>query len=275
MKSSLAFISIFMLFVSCSNPQKTPSIEKVLSEGKWIDLSYSFSDSTLYWPNNPTGFKLDTQMNGITPAGFYYSSNAYSAPEHGGTHLDAPIHFAAGKQTADQIPLENLLGNAIVIDVSEKALKNRDYLISVTDIENWEKKSEKNIPDGSIILFRTGYGQYYPDRLKTFGTDQKGADAVPLLHFPGIDPAATEWLTTKRKIKAVGIDTPSIDFGQSKDFKTHQILLGKNIPAFENVANLDKLPTEGAYIIALPMKIKNGSGGPLRIVAWVGKSVGQ
>ena len=271
MKSAFVFISILFIFDSCRNMEKEATIEQVLSGGKWIDLSYSFSDSTLYWPNNPTGFKLDAQMNGITPGGFYYSSNTYSAPEHGGTHLDAPIHFSAGKETADQIPLENVIGNAIVVDISEKALKNRDYLITVSDLENWERTNEQNIPDAAIVLFRTGYGQYYPDRMKTFGTDQKGADAVPLLHFPGIDPAAAEWLTTNRKIKAVGIDTPSIDFGQSKDFKTHQVLLGKNIPAFENVANLDKLPVKGAYIIALPMKIKNGSGGPLRIIAWVKK----
>jgi kynurenine formamidase len=90
-----------------------------------------------------------------------------------------------------------------------------------------------------------------------------------LLHFPGIEAAAADWLTSQRKIKAIGLDTPSIDYGQSKDFKTHQVLLGKNIPAFENVANLDRLPIKGAYIVALPMKIRNGSGGPLRIIAWV------
>jgi kynurenine formamidase len=89
------------------------------------------------------------------------------------------------------------------------------------------------------------------------------------LHFPGIDPAAAVWLSSRRKVKAVGLDTPSIDYGQSKDFKTHQTLMGKNIPAFENVANLEQLPAKGAYVVALPMKIKNGSGGPLRIVAWV------
>src|SRR4030095_3111402 len=109
------------------------------------------------WPNNPTGFKLDTQMNGVTPAGVYYSSNTFSAPEHGGTHLDAPVHFAQGKQTVDQLPLENLTGNAAVIDVSEKALKNPDYLISVADVEAWEKKND-NLVDGMIVLFRTGYG---------------------------------------------------------------------------------------------------------------------
>lgn len=266
MKPSRFFI-LTLLLIGCTNTKKE-DVAKLLSEGKWIDLSYSFSDSTLYWPNNPTGFQLDTQANGVTPGGFYYSSNSFCAPEHGGTHLDAPIHFAQGKQTADEIPLENLTGNAVVIDVSEKALKNRDYLASIQDVEEWEKKND-TIPPGTIVLFRTGYGRYYPDAKNYFGTDEKGAGAIPHLHFPGIDPAAAEWLTTKRKIKALGLDTPSIDYGQSKDFKTHQVLLGKNIPAFENVANLDSLPAKGAYVVALPIKIKGGSGGPLRIVAWL------
>jgi kynurenine formamidase len=264
----IATLMPLMQLTSCEDKKESHDAAAFLSNGKWIDLTYSFDAQTLYWPNNPTGFKLDTQVNGITPAGFYYSSNAFSAPEHGGTHLDAPIHFAQGHQTADQIPLTELTGDAVIIDVSDNALKNRDYLISVPDIEKWENKNGK-IPDSSIVLFRTGYGQYYPDAGKYFGTAEKGAEAIPKLHFPGIDPAAAEWLTTQRKIKAVGLDTPSIDYGQSKDFKTHQVLLGKNIPAFENVAHLDQLPTKGAYIIALPMKIKNGTGGPLRIIAWV------
>jgi kynurenine formamidase len=267
MKPASAFIFLISITIGCTSSKKD-DINQLLSQGRWIDLSYSFSDSTLYWPNNPTGFKLDTQMNGITPAGFYYSSNSFSAPEHGGTHLDAPVHFAQGKRSTDQVPLENLTGNAVVIDVSEKALKNRDYLISVKDVQDWEKKND-TIPQGTIVLFKTGYGQYYPDAKKYFGTDQKGAAAIPLLHFPGIDPATAEWLASQRKIKALGLDTPSIDYGQSTNFKTHQTLLGKNIPAFENVANLDKLPTKGTYVVALPMKIKNGSGGPLRIIGWV------
>ena len=268
MKPTGVFFLLCLLTAGCSNSKDDASIEKIILQGKWIDLTYSFSDSTLYWPNNPTGFKLDTQMNGITPTGYYYASNTFSAPEHGGTHLDAPVHFAQGKLTTDQVPLDNLTGNAVVIDVSEKALKNADYLIGVGDIEAWEKKYD-TIPQGTIILFRTGYGQYYPDAKKYFGTEEKGPGAIPHLHFPGIDPAAAEWLSSKRKIKAVGIDTPSIDYGQSTDFKTHRVLLGKNIPAFENVANLDKLTPKATYVIALPMKIKNSSGGPLRIVAWV------
>lgn len=269
MKLTFIFIALLLLITSCDDKKNNnDDVGQFLSSGKWIDLSYSFSEQTLYWPNNPTGFKLDTQVNGVTPAGFYYSSNAFSAPEHGGTHLDAPVHFAKDHLSVDQVPLSNLTGNAIVIDVSDKALRDPDYLISVKDIENWESKNGR-IPDSSIVLFRTGYAQYYPDAKRYFGTDEKGADAIPKLHFPGIDPTTAEWLSSQRKIKAAGLDTPSIDYGQSKDFKTHQVLLRKDIPAFENLANLDQLPIKGAYIVALPMKIKNGSGGPLRIIAWV------
>jgi len=251
---------------SCSEKEnKDESIAEELSEGKWIDLTYDFSDKTLYWPT-ANGFKLDTAFNGITPAGFYYEAYNYCAAEHGGTHLDAPAHFAKGKWSTEQIPLEKLTGEAVVIDISGNALKNPDYLISVTDIEAWEKINGK-LKDNIILFFRTGFGSFYPDAKKYLGTDERGADAVEKLHFPGIDPDAADWLMKNRKIKAVGLDVASVDYGQSKDFKTHQILYEQNIPGFENVANLDKLPTKSAFIIALPMKIKGGSGAPLRIVA--------
>jgi len=256
------FITL-LAFISCS--EKNESIAEELSDGKWIDLSYDFSDKTIYWPT-ADGFKLDTAFNGTTPGGFYYSAYNYCAAEHGGTHLDAPVHFAKGKWAADEIPLEKLTGEAVVIDVSDKALKDADYLITVNDIEEWEKTNGK-LKDGVMLFFRTGYGAFYPDAKKYLGTDERGSDAVAKLHFPAIHPDAAAWMVKNRKIKAVGLDVASVDYGQSKDFKTHQILYEQNIPGFENVANLDKLPAKGAFVIALPMKIKGGSGGPLRIVA--------
>ena len=99
------------------------------------------------------------------------------------------------------------------------------------------------------------------------GTDERGPEAVAKLSFPGLHPDTATWLVNERKIAAIGLDTPSIDYGQSKLFEAHQILFKDNIPAFENVANLHQLPPKGAVVIALPMKIRNGSGGPLRIVA--------
>ena len=261
MRRFLQILLLFFLF-ACNN-DNTSRFEK----GRWIDLSYAFSDQSIYWPTAEQ-FKLDTAFEGTTPGGYFYAAFNFCAAEHGGTHLDAPYHFAKGKWATDQIPLENLTGNAIVIDVSSKALKNPDYLVSVQDVEAWEKANGK-IPDGAIVLFRTGYGAYYHDAAKYLGTTKRGAEAVSMLHFPGIDPELAAWIVKNRKIKAVGLDTASVDYGQSNDFRTHRILYSQNICGFENVANLDKLPTKNAYIIALPMKIQGGSGAPLRIVAWL------
>ena len=247
-----------VLIIGCSHPQPFPS-------GRWIDLSHDFSSETIYWPTAEP-FKLDTVSAQRTPAGFYYAANNFRAAEHGGTHLDAPIHFAEGRKTVDQLPLEQLIAPAVVIDVAEKAQANRDYQINVDDFAAWEIRYGK-IPDKTIVLLRTGYGKFWPDRLKYLGTDKTGAEAVAELHFPGLHPEAARWLVANRNINAIGLDTPSIDYGQSKLFESHQILFEKNIPAFENVANLDQLPVMGATVIALPMKIKGGSGGPLRIVA--------
>ena len=158
--------------------------------------------------------------------------------------------------------------HTISIDVSEKCESNRDYLISIDDFLNWEKDNGR-IKEGTIILLKTGYGKFWPDREKYMGTPERGSEAVAKLHFPGLHPEAAKWLTKERKIKAIGIDTPSIDYGQSTHFETH-VILGKNsIPIMENVANLDLLPKKNFDLIALPMKIKGGSGGPTRIVALV------
>jgi kynurenine formamidase len=234
--------------------------------GRWIDLTYDFSSETLYWPT-ATGFALEEEFHGLTPKGYFYAANRYRASEHGGTHIDAPIHFAQGHRTVDQIPLDQLTGAAVVVDISAQALKDPDYQITVADLKDWEAKHGQ-IPRGAILLLHTGYGRFWPDAKKYLGTAEKGSEAVEKLHFPGLHPDAARWLVTERVIKAVGLDTASIDYGQSKLFESHRILFEKDIPTFENVAGLDRLPPTGAYVVALPMKIKAGSGGPLRIIAW-------
>ena len=235
--------------------------------GKWIDLTHEFSSETLYWPTAER-FTLETEFHGQTPKGHFYAANRYRASEHGGTHIDAPIHFAEGHKTVDQLPLDQLTGAAVVVDVSARAQKDADYQITVADLKAWEER-HLQIPNGAIVLFRTGFARHWPDAKKYLGTDEKGTDAVAKLHFPGLHPDAVRWLVSERTIKAVGLDTASIDYGRSTLFESHRILFEKNIPAFENVAALDQLPATGVYIIALPMKIKGGSGGPLRIVAWI------
>lgn len=264
------FTGLLLLpFFACTNSDQKQelSLSATLAQGSWVDLTYSFSDETLYWPTADR-FRFDTVFVGQTPGGFYYEAFNYCAAEHGGTHLDAPVHFAKGKWTTDQVPLDNLCGDAVVVDVWAKAANNADYQVGISDVETWENSNGK-IPDNAILLFRTGYGAYYPDAKKYLGTDERGPEAVAKLHFPGIHPDLAAWLVNNRKVKAVGVDVASVDYGQSKEFKTHRVLYEKNISGFENVANMDKLPVKGAYVIALPMKIKHGSGGPLRIMAWV------
>jgi len=268
--ASLTFLTLMVVGISCQSPTPTSASDPLdaLAHLEWIDLSYSFDSSTLYWPNNIEGFELETEAEGVTEAGYFYSSYSLSTPEHGGTHLDAPIHFSEKGQKLDELSLAQLTGKGVLIDVSEQALKDPDYRIDVAALSAWEEKNG-TIPEGSIVLFRTGYGRFYPNREKYFGTAKTGLEAIPELHFPGIHSEAALFLAEKRKVKSVGLDTPSLDFGQSKEFESHQVLMGHNIPGFENMANLDQLPESGFYIVALPMKIKGGSGGPLRVIAGV------
>lgn len=236
------------------------------SRGRWIDLTHAFSEDTIYWPTDTRGFELEELAHGHTEGGWFYSAYRFSTAEHGGTHLDAPIHFAEHRHTTDEVPLTNLIGPAAVVDVTDRA--HPDYLVSVDDLLAWEARHGR-LPQGAIVLVRTGWARRYGDRAAYLGTDRTGPDAVPDLHFPGLDPAAAEWLVRERDIAAFGLDTASVDYGQSSDFRSHVVLNSANIPGFENVANLDRLPPAGAFVVALPMKIAGGSGGPLRIVGYV------
>ena len=263
---SVAFI---LMLVGCT--PEAPDLGGVFdgTAGRWIDLTHSFSESTIYWPTDTAGFELDTLALGPTPGGWFYASYAFSSAEHGGTHLDAPVHFAEGRLTTDEIPLSGLIGPAAVVDVSDRA--DRDYLITIEDLTSWEAEHGE-LPNGGILMLRTGWGARWDDRTTYLGTALTGPEAVAELHFPGLSAEAAEWLVENRGIVAVGIDTPSIDRGQSTDFRAHVILYAENVSGFENVANLDLLPETGSYVVALPMKIEGGSGGPLRIVAFVPSS---
>lgn len=260
---TLACIFSF-LTVSCNTTTAPPEFPA----GAVVDLTHAYDEETVFWPT-AEGFRLEKDFDGITDKGYYYAANRFSTAEHGGTHIDAPVHFAAAGRAVDQIPLEQLMGSAVVVDVARQCEGNADYQITIEDLRAWEREHGQ-LPKDSIVLLRTGYGRRWPDREKYMGTNERGAEAVAKLHFPGLHPEAARWLTVERAIKAVGLDTPSIDFGQSTLFESHRILFEKNIPAFENLANLDRLPAKNFHVVALPMKIKGGSGGPLRAVAILG-----
>ena len=254
MKSSLVTLA---LFLAVSLPAATP-----IDPAKVIDLTHTFDASTIYWPTEK-GFQWEKEVWGKTEGGYFYASAKFASAEHGGTHLDSPIHFAEGKQSVDQLTVQQLIGPAVVIDVSAACAKNPDYLASPTDIAAWEK-AHGTIPAGSIVLFRTGWSSRWPDKKRYMGTDKPGD--VAGLHFPGIAPASAKVLLDRR-IRAVGIDTASIDYGQSKDFQVHRALYGAGIYGLENIADLERVPVTGATLIALPMKIGGGTGAPVRIIA--------
>jgi kynurenine formamidase len=236
-----------------------------LEQSRIVDLTHSFGSDTIVWPTEQD-FKLIVQHAADTAGGYYYSSNRVELPEHGGTHIDAPIHFSKGKQTLDQIPVEQLIGTGIRIDVMEPCARNRDYRVAISDFQRWEVKHGR-IPNGAIVLLNTGYTRFWPSRKDYLGTDLRGQEGVRALHFPGLHPEAAAWLVRERQVKAVGIDTASIDYGQSTKFETHVALLSQDVPVFENLADLHDLPDRGFDVIALPMKIAGGTGGPLRIIA--------
>ena len=234
-----------------------------IDDNKVIDLTYAFDENTVFWPTAKP-FQHEVVAAGKTAAGYWYAANNICLAEHGGTHMDAPIHFAEGRRTAAEVPVQQLIGPAVVIDVEAQAAANPDYRLSVADITAWES-AHGPITAGAIVLMRSGWGKRWPDKKRYLGTDRPGD--VANLHFPGFSDEAARFLVSQRSVDALGVDTPSLDYGQSSDFGAHRLVHAANLPGLENVANLDRLPPTGALLIALPMKIAGGSGAPVRIIA--------
>ena len=138
--------------------------------------------------------------------------------------------------------------------MSAQCADNRDYLITIQDFERWETVHGL-IPSGTIVLIDTGFARFWPSRQQYLGTELRGSEGVRVLHFPGLHPEAAAWLVRERQVKAVGIDTASIDYGQSSTFETHVALLTQSVPVFENLSDLRNLPHREFDVIALPMKI--------------------
>jgi kynurenine formamidase len=244
-------------------PAQTPKRKApALDPAKLIDLTHPFDEQAIYWPNAEP-FRWEKERWSKNDAGDWYAAARYAASEHGGTHLDSPIHFSEGHKTVDEISVADLVAPAVVVDVSAQCERDPDYQITADDIQKFERLHGRLQPR-SIVLFRTGWSRYWPDKKRYLGSDTKGDTAH--LHFPGLSRGAAEYLANA-KVAGVGLDTASLDPGTSKDFVAHRVLNGANIYGLENVAGLDRVPETGAWIIALPMKIKGGSGAPVRIVA--------
>ena len=232
-----------------------------------VDLSHAYDGRTLYWPTSET-FRLERVADGVTPGGYYYAANNLFTAEHGGTHIDAPHSFCRRRPTVDQIPLERLFGPAVVVDVGDAIRGERRLSGDYRGFDAMGRRARRDsagrdcAPSNRLL-------DAVARRPRYLGTSERGGEAVAKLHFPGLHPDAARWLVANRPIRAIGIDTASIDFGQSTGFESHRVLFEHEIPAFENLTALDRLPPVGAFVIALPMKIAGGSGAPLRAVAIV------
>jgi kynurenine formamidase len=263
-KTYTLLVILFSVSLSCLAAAQSP--EPSPGAGKLLDMTYAFDANTIYWPTAEP-FQLEKLEWRILDGGWWYASNNYRASEHGGTHADAPIHFSEQGRTIDQIPLSDWIGPAVKIVVAAKCLDNRDYLLTVEDIRQWEAEYGR-IPDNAWVLMYTGIDtRYYPDRQKVLGTAKTGQEALAELSFPGFSAQAAEFLVQERKIKGIGLDTPSIDYGKSKDFQVHRICFAADKLAIENIANLDQLPSRGAVLYVIPMLIKDGTGAPARAFA--------
>jgi kynurenine formamidase len=253
-----------LLVAACSNAGDRPAID--LTRLQMVDLTHPLDSTTLYWPTAPSQFRLERLAFGPTPGGFFYAANAFATPEHGGTHLDAPIHFHEGGAAADAVPLERLIAQAVVIDVADRAAADPDYRLTPEDVAGFER-DHGSIPAGTIVLLRTGWSARWPDAKRYLGDDRRG-DASNL-HFPSYGVEAARLLVEQRRVAALGADVASIDYGRSTDFMVHRLAAAQGVPGLENLTNLDRLPPTGAVVVALPIKIAGGSGGPARVVALV------
>lgn len=261
-RASPALVVLAASLAACGCDARRPLVD--LERAELVDLTWPFDAKTLYWPSSPGGFELEQLAAGPTAGGYFYAANALCAPEHGGTHVDAPRHFAEGGKTVDELALSQLVGPAVVLDVSARAAADPDYRLSAQDVLAWELR-EGPIEAGAIVLLRTGWGARWPDRGAYFGDDTPGA--TDDLHFPSFGESAARLLVEERRVAALGVDTASIDHGPSRDFAVHRIAAAADVVGLENLANLERLPTRGAHVFALPMKIAGGTGAPARIVA--------
>jgi kynurenine formamidase len=254
-----------LLVAACSPAAKVPN---TVGEPRIVDLTHEFGEDTIYWPTDTRGFQFDELARGQTDGGFYYSANSFCTAEHGGTHIDAPIHFSEDGRAVNEVPLEDLVGAAVVIDITDEAAKNADYRLTQDDVTRHETLHGR-IPDGAIVLLKTGWSKRWPNARAYLGDDTPG-DASRL-SFPSFGEEAARFLIDERGARVLGVDTASVDYGRSSDFPVHRIAAARQVSGLENLTNLDTLPASGFTVIALPMKIAGGSGGPVRVIATIKK----
>ena len=255
-------------------PDALQSLVEALSAGavEVVDLTQPLSERTpiIMLPPpfvNTPGWRQHeiSRYDDRGPAWYW---NSFEGGEHVGTHFDAPIHWVTGRDKDDvsTLPLQRVIGPAVVIDKRAECAENPDFLLTVADIEAFEATNGP-LPEGGWLLFRTGWDARAQDQQAFLNADEAGP------HTPGFAIECAQWLAERSPIIGIGTETVGTDAGQSfafdPAFPVHTFFLGANKYGVPQLANLDKLPTTGAVFMALPLRIEGGSGSPVRAVALV------
>ncbi len=222
-----------------------------------VDLTYTLGED---FPAYAPGEEAVRRPGTTFEANGYYQQR-WDIYEHIGTHVDAPAHFNPNGRYANELTPEELMVPAVVVDIARRAATDPDTVVTIADLRAHERRHGR-IEHGSAVLMYSGWGAKVTDPAAYRGTDARG-----VLHFPGFSAEACEWLVRRRRIRAVGVDTLSIDPGNSATFEAHKILNGAERYGIENLANLRRLPANGANITVGVIPFKQGSGGPAKVLA--------
>jgi kynurenine formamidase len=223
---------------------------------KLQDLTHVFTEGFPVFTFDPPARRTLITIPG---GGFY--AQEWTFGEHSGTHMDAPGHFVEGGRLSPEITLEELVIPIAVVDISRRAERDEDATVTVDDLQRYERRHGR-IPEGALVCMDSGWAEKVDDPLEF-----KGGDAFPNYHFPGFSLDAAMWLAERRDVTGIGVDTISLDPGNSTTFPVHVNFLATDRYGLEGLNNLDKIPPKGAaaYVGLIPWE--EGSGGPCRVIA--------
>ncbi len=222
-----------------------------------LDLTYTLGET---FPAYTPGEEADRRPGNTFAADGYYQQR-WDIYEHTGTHVDAPAHFNPDGRYVSELTPQELLVPAVVVNIARRAAADPDTVVTVADLRDHERRHGR-IGDAAAVLMYSGWGSKVSDPHAYRGTGSDGT-----YHFPGFGADACEWLIRRRRVRALGVDTLSIDPGNSTTFETHKVLNGAERYGIENLANLHRLPPRGARISVGVLPFKQGSGGPARVLA--------
>lgn len=202
---------------------------------------------------------FDEVVNDFETSGFF--SKQWTLEEHIGTHLDSPGHFDEGNRLVDELDPADLVAPVVVIDITTKAMDDPNATVTPRDLVAYERRHGR-IPRRALVCMNSGWAGKVDD-----GDAFRGGTGFPDLNFPGFSADATDWLVAKRDPVGIGVDTMSLDPGNSADFAVHNTFLATDRYGIESLANLDRIPPRGALAFVGPVPWEEGSGAPCRVIA--------